>query len=595
MKVRANDDCPCGSGRKYKKCHGSPGGVALAFPEADVSSLIEKGRRLIASGQLPEAEQCLQRALELEPAAVEAWRALGDLADKAGDSASAQACYGRVIDLRPGDAVAHFALGNALVRSFAFEQASDAYLRAVALAPTLGGAWGNLGNVQKYLGQFARATESYARQVECEPDPVRRARCHSNLLFSLHYNDELSHQALFDAHCAWADLYARAHYPRESPQPTARDSAKALKVGYLSGSMNAGILRHFFLDVLAHHDRTQVEVHIYSSTQREDATTARYREHCHAWVDIAQWDDAGAAQRIRDDAIDILVDLHGHAPTGRPLVVARKPAPIVVEWLDWFDTTGMPVVDYILTDPYTTPPNSPQRFVETPVRLPHSRFCYAPPDYAPSVAPAPCIARGHVTFGAFNRQDKVSPELLRIWSRILQAVPSARLLLKNRALEAPGVQARVHDAFARCGVDPARVELRGPSTHPSMLAEYSEVDIALDTFPYNGGLTTCECLWMGVPIVALESERMIGRQTAAMLRLLGLDDWIAASSFDYVDLAVKRVGDPEALAALRQDIRRRMASSPLCDAARFAGDLERIYRDFVTAPRPAHATPDARG
>jgi len=582
-KPRPNDACPCGSGRKYKKCHGNPAPDAATpmTPEAAAlaaAAQVEAGRRDAAAGRLVEAERKFRHALQLAPQAAGAWRAQGDLAMQAGDFESAQRCYVRLVELRPDDGAAHFALGNALVRRGAFEPARDAYLEATRLLPGLAGAWGNLGNVLKYLGQFTAAIDCYRRGIACEPDPAQRARRHSNLLIMLNYDDRLSHQALFDAHREWAELYARGCAPLEVSRRRPRDDDRRLKVGYLSGSLNGQIVGHFLIGVLAHHDRRAFEIRAYSSTIHTDAFTVRLRAHCDAWVELGHLDDAAAAERIRADTLDLLVDLDGHSPTGRPLIVARKPAPVVIEWLDYFDTMGMEAVDYLLTDPYTTPADSPQRFVEKLLRLPNSRFCYTPPADAPAVAAAPSLARGCVTFGTFNRQDKLHPELLRTWSRILHAVPDARLLIKNRALQSPAVQAVVRDTLARFGVESARVELRGPSPHRALLAEYADIDIALDSFPYNGGLTSCECLWMGVPIVALESQRMIGRQTAAMLRLLGFEDWIAASVDAYVVLAKQKAGDRSGIASVRAELRRRMATSPLCDGRRFAGDLEELYR-----------------
>ena len=574
MKARPNEPCPCGSGRKFKKCHGAP---ATAAPGA-VATLLAEARRLVVAGELPAAEARLQQALAADPASVPAWRALAEVAERAGDLSAALQCVDRAVALAPGDAAAHFQRGNLLVRRCAFEAARDAFRRATELAPTRAGPWGNLGNVLKYLGEFAAAIDCYRREIALEPDPAVRARRHSNLLIALHYDESLSAQALFDAHIDWAERYARPWYPVVPPAPDAADPDRRLRIGYLSGSMNGQIVGHFLVNVLARHDPVRFDVRGYSSTRAPDATTDRLHACCAAWIDLAPLDDAAAAAAIRADRPDILVDLDGHAPAGRPLVVARKPAPLVVEWLDYFDTTGMHVVDYLFTDPYTTPEGSPQRFSETPYRLPHTRFCYAPPPDAPAVAAPPALRRGYVTFGSFNRQDKLHPALFAAWARILAAVPGARLLLKNRALQVAGVRAAVATAFERAGVAPDRLELRGPSPHAALLAEYGDVDVALDTFPYNGGLTTCECLWMGVPIVALERERMIGRQTAALLRLLGLDDWVATDVDGYVALAVSRAADVAAMAELRADLRRRMSGSPLCDAPRFVADLEAAYR-----------------
>jgi predicted O-linked N-acetylglucosamine transferase (SPINDLY family) len=580
MKSRPNDPCPCGSGKKFKKCHGAPAAQPVARPAGagSVAVLLAQARQLQDQGRLEDAERAIQLALQRAPGDADAWQALGDLAERVGDFETARACYARLVELHPGHAPGFFRLGNAQARLFAFAQAREAYRRAIALGPELPGVWGNLGNVEKYLGNFAEAIACYLRDIELETDPAERVRRHSYLLISLHYDERLSHDQLFEAHKAWADRYARPFYPTVAAWSNVRDPERPLRLGYVSGSFNGLIVGHLIESVLAHHDRERFRLTLYSSTARQDAKTARLRELADAWVEIGGLDDDAAAARIRDDAIDILVDLDGHSPTGRPLLFARKPAPVQVEWLDYFDTSGLETIDFILTDPYTTPVDSPQRFSETPWRLPHTRFCYTPPDYAPPVAEPPCLAGRPFTFGSFNRQDKLNPALLGTWAEILGAVPGARLLLKNRGLDVAAVRASVLETFGKAGIGPDRLVLRGASPHAGMLAEYGEVDVALDTFPYNGGLTSCECLWMGVPIVALEAERMIGRQSAAMLRLLGLDDWVAGSPADYVRLAVEKSRLPAALAPLRGALRDRMAASPLCDAGRFARDLEGAFR-----------------
>ena len=581
MKIRPNEPCPCGSGKKYKKCHGSP---AQAQPPRgqgpSAEDCLHRGRQLQAAGRLQEAEQFYQAALQVAPTHAEAWFTLGGLAEQAGDLEVAEQCYARLVQHHPRHARGHLALGNVQVRTFALGQARESYLRAAEIDPRLPGLWLNLGNLEKYLGRFRQAFEYYSRDLELARDLDERAQRHSRLLIALHYDETLSHQALYQAHLDWAEHYARRWYPAAPDWPNDRDPSRPLRIGYLSGSFNGLILGHFLYGVLAQQDQGWYSVYVYSSTRIEDDYTARLRAraHCAHWVELAGLDDAAAAERIRADAIDILVDLDGHWPTGRPLILARRPAPVQVEWLDWFDTTGMAVVDYLLTDPYTTPVDSPQRFAETPWRLPHTRFCYTPPDDAPPVAPPPSQGGRPLTFGSFNRQDKLHPDLLAGWAEILHALPEARLLLKNRALQSAAVRESLQGAFARLGIDPARIELRGPSPHAELLADYAQVDIALDTFPYNGGLTTCECLWMGVPIVALEAERIIGRQTAALLRLLGLADWVAATPAEYVRLAVEKARRPVELAPLRADLRASMAASPLCDAPRFARDLEQAYR-----------------
>ncbi len=533
------------------------------------------------ASQLQEAEQCYQRVLQLDPSFADGWLALGNLAVRGGDPEAARECYSRLVALHPGHARGHFALGNIHAALLEFELAQGDYLRALELEPNLAGAWGNLGNIEKYLGRFPQALECYRRAIDAETDPTQQARRHSSLLLALHYDESLSHEALFRAHTEWADRHARRLYPAPHAWSNVADAARRLRIAYVSGSFGEDeIMEHFLQGVLAHHDPSQFEICIYSTSGAGRLPSARIRQGAGTWVDVGRMDDAAAVERIRADAIDIAVDLDGHNPTGRPLIFAAGPAPVQVEWLDWFNTSGMEAIDFILTDPYTTPANSPQRFSETPIRLPHTRLCYTPVDPSPPVAPMPNLAGGPFTFGSFNRQDKLHPPLYRVWAEILEAVPDARLLLKNRALQIESVRDGVMEHFARLGIAPDRLLLRGPTDHAAMLGEYRDVDIALDTFPYNGGLTTCECLWMGVPIVALEAERMIGRQTSAMLRLLGLDDWVATSTADYVRLAVAKRGQVDVAARLRATLRRRFAESPICDAARFARDLETAFRSM---------------
>lgn len=534
----------------------------------------------MAASKLEQAEQCLQQALGLDPRSADAWYALGSLAERAGDLEAARACYEELVRLHPGHAQGHFSLGNVHAISYDFNSARSAYARALELDPGHQGAWGNLGNVEKYFGRFQEAIRCYRKAIELEQDPAQQVRRHSNLLISLHYDESLSHQALREAHAEWAQRYAQHLYPSQAAWTNAPDAGRMLRIGYVSGNLASNIMEHFLRNVLAHHDPAKFRVYLYSSSSAQGDSLEKMRRACQEWIDIRSMDDAAAAERIRADAIDILVDLDGHSPTGRPLIFARKPAPVQVIWLDYFNTSGMDTIDYILTDPYTTPEQSVQLFTEIPERLPHSRFCYAPADYAPAVAGMSCLSGAPFTFGSFNRQDKLHPQLLDTWAEILLAVPDSRLLLKNRALQVGALRQILTDEFARKGIAEDRLLLRGPSSHAQMLSEYGDVDVALDTFPYNGGLTTCECLWMGVPIVALEAERMIGRQTAAFLRLLGMDDWVARSREDYVRLAIEKSRQRERVSQVRIELRQVMASSPLCDAPRFARDLESSYRSI---------------
>ena len=243
---------------------------------------------------------------------------------------------------------------------------------------------------------------------------------------------------------------------------------------------------------------------------------------------------------------------------------------VIATWLDYFDTTGLDAVDYLVGDPVSTPLGGPQRFSESVVRIDPCRLCYAPPDYAPAAAAPPCVRNGHVTFGSFNRIPKLAPPVIALWSRILDAVPGSRLVLKNAALVDARTRERLLGLFGEHGVGRERIELRADSPHADMLGEYGDIDIALDPFPYNGGLTTCEALWMGVPVLALMGGSMISRQSASLLAAAGLDDWIASDEDDLIRRAVRWSRDTASLAALRPGMRERLLASPLLDARGFA-------------------------
>ena len=351
-----------------------------------------------------------------------------------------------------------------------------------------------------------------------------------------------------------------------------------LRVGYVSGNFDGRVLGHFLRNVFPHHDRAQVTTYAYSCGRHADAMTDELRAALDHWRDIRAMDDDAAAAAIANDAIDVLVDLDGHTPDARLLIFARKPAPVQFTWLGYWNTTGLATMDCIVTDPHTTPDGSPQRFVERPLRLPASRLCYASVAYAPDVAPLPCRERGVFTFGSFNRYDKLAPAVIECWAEILDGTEGSRLVIKSSAIDIPHARETLAQRFAACGIDPARVELRGRSPHAAMLAEYADVDLALDTFPYNGGLTTCEALWMGVPMVAIEEERMISRQTAAMLHVVGLEGFVARTRGEYVELARGWPARRDELAAIRASLRSRMRACALCDGPRFARDLEDALR-----------------
>ncbi len=332
-------------------------------------------------------------------------------------------------------------------------------------------------------------------------------------------------------------------------------------------------------DILRDHDRQHFEVYCYSQVTVADEITGQIKSYADQWRETSFIGDEALADMIVADGIDILVDLSGHTAANRLKVFAMRPAPIQVSWIGYFHSTGLRSIDYFVTDPYSTPFDGGQLFSETPVYLPSTRFCYSPPVYAPKVmAVTPCLRNGYVTFGCFNRLSKLSDGVVAAWTRILLGVPGARLLLKASGFKEPEICERLQQRFVAAGLPIERLEFRASSVHQEMLNQYGDIDIALDPFPFNGGMTTFEALWMGVPVVTLEGDTVVSRQSTSALINIGLPELIFADIEAYVAGAIALAGDVDRLTSLRREIRPRMAKSPLCRSDQFTADLELLYR-----------------
>ena len=457
--------------------------------------------------------------------------------------------------------------------------AIDEYRASLALDDADANKWNDLGNALTSAGMLAEAQGAYREALHRNPG---YHQVESNLIIGLHYDPAIDPQAMFKAHRAWAARHARPLYPAKPLPLRALGANDRIRIGFMSPALRAGPTGAFLMPLLENLDRKRFDVHLYRIGGTVDATSERLRKSANAWRDLQDEDDAAIAGRIRADELDLLVDLAGHTPGGRLLVLARKPAPLVATWLDYFDTTGLDSVDYLIGDPVSTPPEGAQRFSEKVLLLDPCRLCYEPPEYAPDVAPAPALRNGYVTFGSFNRLSKLAPPVIASWAEVLASVPASRLVLKNAALVDPRARSRIEELFAQHGIGAARLELRGHSPHPRMLAEYADIDIALDPFPYNGGLTTCEALWMGVPVLAQMGASMISRQSASLLASAGLTDWISDGERELAALAQSRAGDVAALGETRAGLRGKLLDSALTDAAGFAARFGEIVRQCVS-------------
>ena len=429
----------------------------------------------------------------------------------------------------------------------------------------------NLANIAREAGEHGESRRLYGALLERLPDhPVIRR----NALVSLEYDPEVPDTERIAQARAWGNWAigkAGGMWMRPLFRPLA---GRPLRVAYVSSDFCQHTVGLFVKDVLKTHDPARVMVFAYSAGQVKDWATEAIRGACR-FCDVAALDDAALAALIRKDEIDVLVDLSGHTAGSRLTVFAHRPAPVMVSWLGYFATTGMTVMDAVLLDEWHAPNGTEAQFVESVIRLPGGRFCYTPAPFAPAeVAPPPCAANGYVTFGCFNNTAKLNAGVYEAWAQILAAVPHSRLVLKWRTLQDAGLCRSVRDAFGKLGIDSERIELRGASFHVDVLKEYADIDIALDPFPFSGGLTSCEALWMGVPVVTWPQSRVVSRQTFAFLSAIGLPELVAKDADDYVLIAKRLAADRNRLAALRDGMRTRMQSSPLMDVAGFTRGLE---------------------
>jgi predicted O-linked N-acetylglucosamine transferase (SPINDLY family) len=296
------------------------------------------------------------------------------------------------------------------------------------------------------------------------------------------------------------------------------------------------------------------------------------------WRDATGLSDQDLADQMRADRIDILFDLAGHTTRNRLLAFARKPAPVQVTWAGYVDTTGLTAMDYILADRFQIPAEAEVHYREKVLRMPDGYVCYEPPDEAPAVSPLPALSRGHVTYGSFNNPAKINRSVVQVWAEILRRAPQSRLILKFMGLNDPAVTRRLSAEFIAERVDAGRLDIRGPSPHAELLEQYQDIDIALDPFPYAGGLTTCEALWMGVPVITCPGETFASRHGLSHLSNVGLTETIARDVDDYVAIALRLADDLPRLAELRSQLRSQTAASPLCDGPRFAANLATLLR-----------------
>jgi len=524
-------------------------------------------------GQLDDATLSFRRALQINPLDAVAYNNLGNVLWEAGQTAEALENCRRALEIAPDFADAHNNLGNVLRDLRRLDEAVASYLSALELQPGYAGVHSNLGVARQDLGLLDEAIASFRRALEYKPD---YAEAYSNLLLALNYQTEQYDEEI---RAACREFERRFGCHDAQPHRNVREVGRRLRVGYVSPDFRRHAAAYFAEPILAQHDHTQIEIYCYAEVKREDDTTARFRRLADHWYNSVGLSDAALAQLIRDHQIDILVDLAGHSRGNRLPVFARKPAPVQLTYLGFAGSTGLSAMDYRLTDRHTDPEGESEgHYTETLLRLPDSLWCYRPSADMPAVGPLPALTRGHLTFGSFNNYNKIDPATLTLWSALLRALPDSRLMMLT--VPAGATRQRLLQEFAGQGIGSERLELHGPLAGSEFQRKYLEADIALDPVTVNGGTTTCESLWMGVPVISLTGKRFLSRAGLSLLSSAGLTDFAVATEEEYIRLAAHLGANLALLAEIRGGLRAHLAASPLTDEAGFTRNLENLYREI---------------
>jgi protein O-GlcNAc transferase len=539
---------------------------------------LSQAGQLLARGDVAAALPLLEEAAALAPGEAAIWAHLGMARAGAGDGDGAEAALRKATELNDSLAEAHAMLGMLLSARQRIAEAEPALRRAVALAPGRSDVVYALTRALTETGRADEAITILRRAIAANAaDPLLQ----SKLCMMLNYTPA-SAAEIFQEHARFGAMLPAPATQAPAPALAVDDPDRPLRIGYVSADLREHSVPYFLEPILERHDRSAAAVYMYQLAPGDETVTPRLKALCDRWrVSFPSSDEQLTAQ-IAHDRIDILVELGGHTSGNRLSAMARRPAPIQVTYLGYPNTTGLRAIDYRLVDDLTDPsPEADALAVERLVRLPGCFVCYGPPRGAPEPAPPPVERTGSITFGSFNSLAKLSAPTVALWSRLLMSIPGSRLALKGKALGEAVISEQFRCRFAAQGLDPSRLILLShtPSTREHLEA-YAQVDIALDPFPYNGTTTTCEALWMGIPVVTLLGDRHAARVGVSLLNAAGLPELIAGNEAAYLDRGRALAASPGDLARMRRSLRGRVRGSILCDAGRFTTNLEAAYRQM---------------
>jgi protein O-GlcNAc transferase len=533
---------------------------------------------LQVTDELERAETEFKRAIDLNPNYANAYQNFGSLLIETGRTEDGIQALRRAIAIQPNHAQAFANLAAGLNIQSQHQDAAEAARRALEIAPDLADAPNNLGAALRALGDHAGAETAYRRAVALDPT---HSKAHSNLIYSLDFNAAYfvrDHQA---ERRRWYQQHGKPLSSKIHPHSNNPTSKRRLRIGYVSADFRHHSATNGFGPMLLSHDRSEFDIICYACNFEQDNVTDRFRAVATEWRDCASMGDSELATQIREDKIDILVDLSSHSAGNRLLVFARKPAPVQVTAWGFGTGTGLPTIDYFLTDEIIAPESEHHMYAET-IRFLPSHIPYMAPIPSPNIVEAPHLVNGYVTFGSFNRIEKMNDIALAAWSEILNRAPDARLIIKSQALGRETVLKEFAARMTKAGIRSDKFELLGGDPQPEHLAKHALVDIMLDPFPHGGGVSSADSLWMGVPVVALRGNTIPGRLSASVLHALGLNDFIAGGREEYIEIALRMAGNRSYLKELRSSLRDRIIASPVGNPNLYVGAVEYLYRDIWT-------------
>ena len=538
---------------------------------------LQAAHKLYKEGKHAEAEQACLAALKSHPPTPEQFTLLGDAVQAQGRLKDSLTAYGRANQLDPNHAPARYAAGCALNALEEYSYAVFCFRESIRINPTHVESHHNLGKALYQIGLIDEAIASFrAAQAITDTEPTQ-----SVLATILPGSPKATHNDVLETRRRWATQHL--------PAPRQKDARphSPLRIGYLSSFFDSQNWMKPVWGLINQHDRQNFQIHLFSDSPQESCPG--YQPHeTDQFHDITNQTNEAAAKTIETQQLDILIDLNAYSRPSRLGIVAAKPAPIVVEWFNSYATSGLPAVDYIIGDAHVIKPEEELFYTEKVLRVQGSYLTFDVQYETPPVTPPPSINNGHITFGCFASLYKLTPEVLEAWAQILANAPTAQLFLKNSLLGRPRNADPILDVLKAHNINPARVKYEGRSPHHEFLAAYAQVDIAFDPFPYNGGTTTTEAIWQGVPVLCFDGDRWAARQGISLLKTAGLHEFTSNNQADYIANAIRLANDPNTptrLATLRQNMRETLKKSEVCDTQQFARNMEALYNELSRSPQ----------